>query len=70
VDGKGDHILAARFLGRFVPREIPWAHVDLSAATRAGGLGHVNTEVTGFGVRLALELLLRQNVWDALEKRS
>jgi leucyl aminopeptidase len=70
VDGKGDHILAARFLGRFVPREIPWAHLDLSAATRTGGLGHINTEVTGFGVRLALELLLRQNVWDALEKRS
>ncbi|MHB1871033.1 MAG: M17 family metallopeptidase [Steroidobacteraceae bacterium] len=70
VEGKGDHILAARFLGRFVPREIPWAHVDLSAATRTGGLGHVNTEITGFGVRLALELLLRQNVWDALEKRS
>jgi leucyl aminopeptidase len=70
VEGKGDHILAARFLGRFVPAEIPWAHVDLSSATRPGGLGHINTEVTGFGVRFALELLLRQNVLQCLEKRS
>jgi len=58
VDGKGDHILAARFLKRFVPDEIPWVHVDLSSATRRGGLAHVGTEVTGFGVRWALELLL------------
>ncbi len=69
VAGKGDHILAARFLGRFVPAEIPWAHVDLSSARRAGGLGHINTEVTGFGVRFALELLLRQNGLQCLEKR-
>ncbi len=70
VEGKGDHILAARFLSRFVPRETPWAHVDLSSAVRTGGLGHVNTDVTGFGVRFALELLTRQNVLHALEKRS
>ena len=25
-----------------------------------GGLGHVNTEITGFGVRYTLELLLKQ----------
>jgi leucyl aminopeptidase len=68
LDGKGDHILATRFLSRFVPPTIPWAHVDLSAATRSGGLGHVNTEVTGFGVRFALELLLRQNLFAALEQ--
>ena len=69
VEGKGDHILAARFLGRFVPAEIPWAHVDLSSATRVGGLGHINSEITGFGVRFALELLLRQNVLQSLQKR-
>ena len=60
VEGKGDHILAARFLSRFVPKETPWAHMDLSSATRSGGLAHIATEVTGFGVRFALELLLRQ----------
>ena len=64
VDGKGDHILAARFLSRFVPEEIPWVHVDLSSSTRTGGLGHINTEVTGFGVRYALELILKQNILD------
>jgi leucyl aminopeptidase len=64
VEGKGDHILAARFLSRFVPAEIPWVHVDLSSSTRTGGLGHINTEVTGFGVRYALELILKQNILD------
>jgi leucyl aminopeptidase len=67
LDGKGDHILATRFLSRFVPPSTPWAHVDLSSATRSGGLGHVNTDVTGFGVRFALELLLKQKVLAALE---
>jgi leucyl aminopeptidase len=66
VEGKGDHILATRFLSRFVPQEIPWAHVDLSSSTRTGGLGHINTEVTGFGVRYALELILKQNVLESL----
>ena len=64
VEGKGDHILAARFLNRFVPEDIPWVHVDLSSSTRTGGLGHINTEVTGFGVRYALELILKQNILD------
>jgi len=64
VEGKGDHILAARFLNRFVPEDIPWVHVDLSSATRSGGLGHINTEVTGFGVRYALELILKQNILE------
>ncbi len=61
VDGKGDHILAARFLRRFVPDDVAWAHVDLAAATRKGGLAHVPTEETGFGVRFALSLLLDQD---------
>jgi leucyl aminopeptidase len=69
LEGKGDHILATRFLARFVPEQIPWAHVDLSSATRSGGLAHVATDVTGFGVRFALELLLRQDVLKTLETR-
>ncbi len=60
VEGRGDHILAARFLKRFVPDDIAWAHIDLSAATRRGGLAHVPTEITGFGARLALTFLLAQ----------
>jgi leucyl aminopeptidase len=58
VEGKGDHILATRFLRRFVPDTVPWLHVDLSSATRRGGLAHVPTEITGFGVRATLSLLL------------
>ncbi len=58
-EGKADHILAARFLSRFVAEGVPWVHVDLSSGTRKGGLAHVPTEVTGFGVRFALSLLQR-----------
>lgn len=67
VESKGDHIHAARFLSRFVPDDIAWAHYDLSSAVRRGGLAHVPTEVTGFGVRYALELLLEHRV---LEQRA
>jgi leucyl aminopeptidase len=70
IDGKGDHILATRFLSRFVPENVAWAHVDLSSVLRSGGLGHVNTDITGFGVRFALEALLNQKVLDALETRK
>lgn len=62
VDGKGDHILATRFLSRFVPEDVAWAHVDLSASTRTGGLAHINTDITGFGVRYALELILKHDI--------
>ncbi len=59
IDSKGDHILAARFLSRFVPKGIPWLHLDLAAGTRHGGLAHIATEITGFGVRYTLDLLRR-----------
>lgn len=58
TEGKGDHILATRFLQRFVPEGVRWAHVDLSSATRTGGLAHVPTEITGFGAGVTLRLLL------------
>jgi leucyl aminopeptidase len=57
VEGRGDHILAARFLNRFVPTDIAWLHLDLAAGTRHGGLAHITTDITGFGVRYTLELL-------------
>jgi len=60
ADGGGDHIQAARFLQRFVPEQTAWVHVDLSAASRKGGLAQVPGEVTGFGVRFALSLILDQ----------
>jgi leucyl aminopeptidase len=55
--GSGDHILAAKFLARFVPASQPWIHVDLSAGQRKGGLAHIPTECTGFGVGFSLSLL-------------
>ncbi|CAG0944774.1 leucyl aminopeptidase [Gammaproteobacteria bacterium] len=57
-ENEGDHILAARFLQRFVPASQPWVHVDLSAAARKKGLAQVPAGPTGFGVRLTLNLLL------------
>ena len=57
VEGKGDHILAARFLSRFVDQRIPWVHVDLAASSHKGGLAHIPSDVTGFGVRFSTWLL-------------
>jgi len=62
LEGEADHILAARFLGRFVPRELPWIHLDLAAARAEGGLGAVPTAVTGFGVAFGLRLLLEEGL--------
>ena len=56
LDGEADHILAARFLQRFVGG-VPWLHVDLSASSCKGGLGAVASDVTGFGVGWGLEML-------------
>jgi leucyl aminopeptidase len=55
--GEADHILATRFLKRFVEHDVPWLHVDLSASRCEGGLGIVASEVTGFGVAWGLEML-------------
>jgi len=64
LEGEADHILAARFLNRFVDDKINWVHVDLAASSHKGGLGHIPTETTGFGVRYTLNLLLQQTVLD------
>ena len=68
--GQGDHILAARFLSKFVPEEIPWVHVDLSAGQHTGGLAHIPSEVTGFGVKLTLELLSKEDPAKLAERLS
>ncbi len=70
IDGKGDHIYAARFLSRFVGSGIPWAHIDLSSAMRTGGLAHVARPITGFGVRLAVALLADEEFHRALGARA
>lgn len=60
VDSEADHILAARFLGRFVAEDSRWIHVDLAASSHKGGLAHIPTETTGFGVRFSVEWLKSQ----------
>ena len=68
LDNEGDHIVAARFLSRFVPDDTPWLHMDLAASNRKGGLAHVPTEVTGFGVRYMTGLLLDAGLIDGPPK--
>ena len=58
LEGDADHILAARFLQRFVKNDTPWVHVDLASSNHKGGLAHIPTDTTGFGVRYTLNLLL------------
>jgi leucyl aminopeptidase len=58
LEGEADHILATRFLARFVS-DTPWVHLDIAAATCADGLGAVGTEITGFGVAWGAQLLRR-----------
>jgi leucyl aminopeptidase len=55
-DSYADHILAARFLSKFVD-DRPWIHMDLSASSQSGGLGAVASDVTGFGVAWGIALL-------------
>ena len=62
LEGNADHILASRFLQRFVKHDTPWIHVDLSSSNRKGGLAHIPTDTTGFGVRFTLNLLLDQKL--------
>ena len=62
TEGEADHILAARFLNRFVDKTIPWLHIDLASGNHKGGLAHIPTDITGVGVRYTLNLLLDQQV--------
>ena len=64
LEGEADHILAARFLNRFV-EDTPWLHVDLSSSRCTDGLGAVATEVTGFGVAWGVRWLQANLLSDA-----
>jgi leucyl aminopeptidase len=58
LEGEADHILATRFLKRFVG-ETQWLHMDLSAHSCKGGLGAVMSDTNGFGVAWGVALLER-----------
>ena len=64
--GSGDHILAASFLGEFIENDTPWVHMDLSAGDNDGGLGHVGSKFTGFGVRYTMSVILDENLFKAI----
>ncbi|HSR61981.1 MAG TPA: leucyl aminopeptidase family protein, partial [Gammaproteobacteria bacterium] len=61
-EGAADHILAARFLKHFVKNDCQWIHVDLASSNHKGGLAHIPTDTTGFGVRYTLNLLLDKKI--------
>ena len=64
LEGDADHILAARFLQRFINDDIHWVHMDLAASNHKGGLAHIPTDTTGFGIRYTLNLLQQQSVLE------
>ena len=64
VQATADHIYAATFLNEFIEGDVPWIHLDLSAGDNEGGLGHVPTRVTGFGVRYTMSLLLDERLLE------
>jgi leucyl aminopeptidase len=61
LTGDADHILATRFLKRFVEHDTPWLHVDLSSSRCEGGLGIVAQDVNGFGVGWGVAMLKGAN---------
>ena len=65
VKGVGDHILAASFLAEFVENDIPWVHIDLAAGDNEGGLAHVASKFTGFGVRFTISAILDEDLFKA-----
>ena len=65
VKGIGDHILAASFLAEFIENNVPWVHMDLSAGANEGGLGHIASKFTGFGVRYTISAILDENLFEA-----
>ena len=62
LDSDADHILAALFLKEFLEGKPDWVHIDLASGNHKGGLAHIPTDITGFGVRYTLNLLLDQKL--------
>ena len=65
LDSEADHILAGVFLKKFLDGDPAWVHVDLAAGNHKGGLAHIPTDITGFGVRFTLSLLLDQKIFGS-----
>lgn len=54
-----DHIEAAQLLNRFVPKDIPWLHIDLSCSNVSQAFGYFPRGATGFGLGFAQAFLKR-----------
>jgi leucyl aminopeptidase len=55
----GGAITAAKFLEKFVDKEIPWTHLDIAGPAMPNSFTNYNKKyMTGFGVRLLFEYLL------------
>lgn len=52
-----EHSYAAAFLTHFVPNSTQHVHVDLACEKKGGGLGLVESDINGFGVRWTFEFL-------------
>ena len=51
-------LTAGRFLSKFVPPGVPWAHIDMAGVSREDkGRPYIPKGATGYGVRLLVELL-------------
>lgn len=68
ISGGSDHIEAGYFLSQFVPKTVPWVHVDLSAAEAEEGLAHVPAKLTGFGIRFTTEFV--RSTMERLEENA
>lgn len=66
VKGGGDHILASRFLNKFVDNKSAWIHMDLASSENQGGLAHIATDETGFGVRYTARLIMDGSIFEDL----
>lgn len=66
LDSDADHILAATFLKRFIQPDVPWVHIDLSAGNHKGGLAHIPSDITGFGIRFTLQFLSQKEMRKSL----
>ncbi|HSD64654.1 MAG TPA: hypothetical protein VLB50_12695, partial [Ignavibacteriaceae bacterium] len=59
VGGKwGGAITAAKFLEKFVDKDIPWVHLDIAGPAMANNFNNYTRKyMTGFGVRLLFDFL-------------
>jgi len=56
-DGTAGAIAGAMFLNRYVPEDIPWAHIDLTQAWRESSTSYTDAGATLQGAQLLVDWL-------------